>query len=155
MYFSDKGCIRPLRHLYGYATGNTLLCDVSLCSRAVWCRRAQCCVCSVVTALTTAICLSLCSLVSAMTRTSSAAMPARRRAWWMRPGKLARWCNPCPRYTSCPHASCDLILTACLLCEDIDELELLSVISAIAAKIRQCENWVVFVCSQVKTSFTR
>ena len=22
MYFPDRGCIRPLRHLYGYATGH-------------------------------------------------------------------------------------------------------------------------------------
>jgi len=24
MYFPDRGCVRPLRHLYGYATGITI-----------------------------------------------------------------------------------------------------------------------------------
>ena len=29
MYFPDKGCVRPLRHLYGYATAGVILYIIS------------------------------------------------------------------------------------------------------------------------------
>ena len=56
MYFPDRGCVRPLRHLYGYAT--------AYCCRCLDVPSSACvCVC-VCVCLCLCVCVSVCLLLT-------------------------------------------------------------------------------------------